>query len=355
MSVAARYINRELLAIFFVTLIMLLLVAVGGRFIGYLQEAALGKFTGTTVLTLMGLRLPEFVQQVAPFSVFVAIVLTLGRLHADQEMVVLQGAGTSTTTLVKWVGVTLSGVVVFVALLAWVITPLSQQVLVEYMAEQRAQTEFETVNAGTFHAYDRGRRVTYSRDMSDDRKVLYDVFLSQRLDNGMQINIWAESGTQERDADSGSHFLVLKNGRRYEGIPGTTDYKVMAFSQLRQRLESSNFARIRLDVEAIPTLELGGDAKSSAQLHWRLGLPLFALIGGLIAVGFARVKPRQGRFTRVVPGTLIMLIYFLSLLVNHNALVESTVPPYIGLWLVHATFAAVAWWGLSKVARPVRA
>ena len=66
MSVASRYINRELLAIFTVTLLMLLLVAVGGRFIGYLQEAALGKFTGATVLTIMGLRLPEFIQQVAP-------------------------------------------------------------------------------------------------------------------------------------------------------------------------------------------------------------------------------------------------------------------------------------------------
>ena len=80
MSVAAKYINRELLAIFVTALLMLLLVAVGGRFIGYLQEAAMGKFTGTTVLTIMALRLPEFVQQVAPFAIYVAIVLTMGRL-----------------------------------------------------------------------------------------------------------------------------------------------------------------------------------------------------------------------------------------------------------------------------------
>ena len=65
MSVAARYINREVAAIFVVTLLMLLLVAVGGRFIGYLQEAATGKLTGSAVLTIMYLRLPEFVQIVS--------------------------------------------------------------------------------------------------------------------------------------------------------------------------------------------------------------------------------------------------------------------------------------------------
>lgn len=355
MSVAARYINRELLAIFVVTLVMLLLVAVGGRFISYLQEAALGKFTGSTVLTIMGLRLPEFIQQVAPFAAYVAILLTLGRLHAEQEMVVLQGAGTSTVKLLQWVSITLMAVVVLVGLLSWVLTPLSERVLVNFMAEQRAQTEFETVNPGTFHVYDHGRRVTYSREMSDDRKVLYDVFMSQRLESGVQVNIWAESGTKQLDPVSGSHFLVLNNGRRYEGLPGTTDFRVMEFSQLRQRLTEAKARPDGLEVEALPTSELGDDPKSRAEWHWRLALPLFVLIGGLLAVAIARVKPRQGRFARIVPGTLVMLIYFLLLLVNRNAIAEGQIPPQLGMWIVHAGFACGAFWGLSRVARPVAA
>ena len=96
MAVAARYVNREMFAVFCVTLLLLLLVAVGGRFIGYLQEAALGKFTGSAVLTIITLRLPEFIQLVAPFALYVAVLLTFGRLYAEQEMVVLQSAGAGT-------------------------------------------------------------------------------------------------------------------------------------------------------------------------------------------------------------------------------------------------------------------
>ncbi len=353
MSVASRYINRELAGIFAVTLVMLLLVGVGGRFIGYLQEAAMGKFTGTTVLTIIGLRMPEFVQLTAPFAIYVAILLTLGRLHAEQEMVVLQGAGTSTVKLLRWISLSLLSVVSVVALLSWQFTPLSERVLADFMAEQRAQTEFETVNPGIFHTYDFGRRVTYSQGMSDDRRVLQGVFIAQQLEDGRQINIWAESGRQRLDPESGSHFLILSNGRRYEGTPGAADFRIMEFSELSQRLETSKPRSGRLDVEATPSAQLGNDLDARAEWHWRLAQPLFALIGGLLAVGISRVKPRQGRFARVVPGMLLMFGYYLALLVNRNAIVEGQLPQQMGLWMVHGSFFGVALFFLNRLAKPV--
>jgi lipopolysaccharide export system permease protein len=353
MTVASRYVNREIAAIFVVTLVMLLLVAVGGRFIGYLQEAALGKFTGVTVLTIIGLRLPEFIQLVAPFAVYVAIVLTLGRLHAEHEMVVLQGAGVGTAKLLRWISVPLVGVVVLVGLLALVLTPLSQRILADYLAEQRAESEFEALNPGTFHVYDHGRRVTYSQAMSDDRRVLYDVFLSHRLNSGVTVNIWAESATQALDQVSGSQFLILNNGRRYEPSPQGTGMRIMEFAQLRQRLETAPRRNDSLEVEALPTQDLGNDPAGAAQWHWRVGLPVFAAIGGLLAVGISRVKPRQGRFARVVPGMVMMLLYYLALLVNQNAIVEQQIPQQLGLWGVHAVFFGAAFWFNQRLAKPV--
>lgn len=355
MSVAAKYINRELLAIFVTALLMLLLVAVGGRFIGYLQEAAMGKFTGTTVLTIMALRLPEFVQQVAPFAIYVAIVLTMGRLYAEQEMVVLQGAGASTQRLLSWISISLGFVVAMVAALSIVFTPMSLRVLDQYLFEQQIQTEFETVNPGTFHIYDRGDRVTYSEAMSDDRQVLQNIFMSERLEDGRQVVIWADTGHQRVDAESGDHFLVLSDGRRYEGVATAADMRVMTFSQLSQRLEINEVRRGRVEVEALATAELGEHSKGRAEWHWRLAMPLFCLIGGLLALGVSRVKPRQGRFARVVPGVLLMLIYYLALLVNRNALGEGELPDMAGMWIVHGAFAAIAGWLLWRLGRPVSA
>ncbi len=352
MTVALRHLNREIMAVFLVTLALLLLVAVGGRFIGYLQEAAMGKFTGTTVLTIIGLRLPEFLQLVAPFALYVALLLTLGRMYAEQEMVVLQTAGLSTVRLLVWVSGSVVIIVGLVAALAWVLTPLSQRVLLDFVTQQRAQSEFETVNPGVFHTYDYGRRVTYSQDISADRRVLYDVFISQRLETGATVNIWAQSATQAVDERSGSRFLILNDGRRYEFSIDSMGVRSMAFKQLSQRLETVDKRRARLDVEAAPMQSLGSDPLSRAEWHWRVALPLFTLIGAVLAVGISRVQPRQGRFARVLPGMLVMLVYYLALVVNQNALREEDVPADVGLWGVHLSFAILAVVLARRLAQP---
>ena len=241
----------------------------------------MGKFTGTTVLTIIGLRLPEFLQLVAPFALYVALLLTLGRMYAEQEMVVLQTAGLSTVRLLVWVSGSVVIIVGLVAALAWVLTPLSQRVLLDFVTQQRAQSEFETVNPGVFHTYDYGRRVTYSQDISADRRVLYDVFISQRLETGATVNIWAQSATQAVDERSGSRFLILNDGRRYEFSIDSMDVRSMAFKQLSQRLETVDKRRARLDVEAAPMQSLGSDPLSRAEWHWRVALPLFTLIGAV--------------------------------------------------------------------------
>ena len=355
MGIAFRYVNREVLAIFLVALAMLLLVALGGRFISYLQEAAMGKFTGTTVLIIMAYRLPEFVQLVAPFAIYVAVLMTISRLYADQEMVVLQTAGTSLQRLLLWLSAPLLLVVALVAVLAFVFTPQANLALNEFLAAERAQSEFETVNPGTFHVYDRGRRVTYAQDMSDDRRVLEEVFIAQRLDDGRQVTLWSETGERRTDPSSGSQFLLLKNGKRYEGQPGQGGFRVMEFAELSQRL-SVQERRSTDGVEGATTSALftgSGDVAIAAELHWRIGQPLFCFVGGLLALAIARVKPREGRFAKVVPGMILMLGYYLALMLNHNLLAEGVLPSAAGLWLVHIVFAGLSVYLLRRVNRPV--
>ena len=352
MSVARNYVNRELAGIFLVTLLMLLMVAVGGRFIGYLQEAALGKFTGATVLTIMGLRLPEFIQIVSPFAIYVAIVLTLGRLFAEQEMVVLQGAGASTRVVIGWVALSLTLVVLLVAALAIVLTPLAERELNAFLDRERAQSEFEALNPNRFHVYDRGRRVTYSQGMSDDRRVLYDVFLSQTLEDGRRATIWAKEGRQRVDPATGSQYLVLSDGKRYEGSPGDADFRMMSFRQLSQRLSVRARDPGRVRPEELPMHELGDAPPERAEWHWRIALPLFCVIGGLLAIGISKVKPREGRFAKIVPAMLVMFGYYLTLLVGKNAIDEGQIPAWLGLWVVHGGFLGLAVLLLRRFAQP---
>ena len=355
--VAARYINRELLLVFAVTTLVLLLVAVGGRFIGYLQDAAAGKYAAEGLVDILRLRMPGFLQLLLPFAFYIAVLLTFSRLHADREMAVLQCGGASTLRVFAWVALPLAVLVGATAWLSLQVTPSSNAALAGFLMEQRARSGFEAVNPGLFNVFDSDSRVVYAEAVSKDRGKLENVFISEYRAGQPVVTVWAGEGRQYLDEQTGSRFLVLENGRRYLGRSGSNDYRVTRFQTLSQRLADDHRPRRPIDEDAVSTAALWqrADAAAAAELHWRLGLPVFCLISTLMAMGIARARPRQGRFARVVPGVSLLLLYYFLLLANQSALVSGHVPLPVGMWPAHLLFLATGAALSMRASRPVAA
>ena len=108
---------------FFVTALVLLVIALGGRFMGYLQDAAVGKHSADALLRIIALRVPGFLQLTLPFSFYIALVLTAARLYADQEMTVLVTSGSSPSQVLSWIGVSAVVVASVVVYLSVGVTP----------------------------------------------------------------------------------------------------------------------------------------------------------------------------------------------------------------------------------------
>ena len=348
--------TRELIAIFFVSTLVLLLVGIGGRFIGYLQEAVLGKYAADVVLTLISLRLPEFLQLTIPFAFFLAVILTASRWHADHEMTAIVAGGTSPTKVLFWVlsaGLVLS---TFVAVLTLAVTPGASRALESVFSDQRLAREFEGITPGVFHSFSKGKRVTYSERISSNKSELTEVFLSEQRNSGAEVLIWAEKGTQHFDEDTGSRFLLLENGLRYEGTPGIPEYRVVRFDTLSQRVDTSSIRpKQRSHVEGMPTRALlnASSREASTELQWRLSLPLMTLTAGLCGFVVSRVKPRAGRFARILPGLLVIMVYYLLLLISRNALDTGNVASSIGFWPVHTLFIVGGVVALNKMSQPL--
>jgi len=353
LGVAARYINRELVAVFLLTVVVLLLVGVGGRFIGYLQDAVAGKYAAEALVTILQLRLPEFLQLILPFALYLSILLTLSRLYADSEMVVLQTGGLSTFRLLSWVAPICLLVCVLVAWLAIELTPVSNQRLGEFFLEQRARQDFQNVNPGVFNANSRETRVVYAETVSEDRERLGTVFIWERLPDGREATTWANTGRQSFDLTTGSLFLLLDEGRRYEGIPGQADYRAVTYQTLGQRLTNESTGSNRVGIAGIPTDQLPSSGEGIAEFHWRLAMPIFTLGAVLIAIALARVRPRVSRFSRILPGLLVLLCYYLVMMGNRYVLEEELLHPVFGMWMVHIVMLGLLIWLLHRSSRPI--
>ena len=57
-------------------------------------------------------------------------------------------------------------------------------------------------------------------------------------------------------AANGDRFIVLDDGRRYEGKPGSTEYRIVEFGRLGRRIEPAELRSLPKSTKAIPTAML---------------------------------------------------------------------------------------------------
>lgn len=356
MAVASRYINRELILVLIAVTAVLLAVTIGGRFISYLQDAALGKYAADSILKILYFRLPGFLQLLLPFGWSLAILLTLGRLHAESEFVVLRGGGVGPGRVLSWLTLPALAVTALVGYFSLYLAPDFDHRLTEFLAEEQADSEFSLVTPGVFHIYYRGQRITYADAIAESGEALEGVFLAEMTGDSAPMTVRAATGGQRVDPVTGTRYLVLTDGHRYVGSAGSPDYQVVSFGRMQQRLEEGTRSR-EPGIETIATaaLRARGDAEAMAELHFRMALPLVVLIGGLVSVGVARTKPREGRFARLVPGLGLFVAYYAAIVFNRNAISDGQLPAALGMWLVHGLFLAVGLYLLRASNRPASA
>src|SRR5438270_12022854 len=99
------------------------------------------------------------------------------------------------------------------------------------------------------------------------------------------------------DADNGHRFIVMNDVRRYEGQPGTAEFRIVEFETLGRRIEPAEVRALPASLKAIPTsILIASDGNvQRAELFWRISVPISALLLLLLAIPMSYVNPRMGR------------------------------------------------------------
>jgi len=335
-----RYFGREIFVTMFAVAGIVLVISMGWRFSGYLETAARGLMSSEVLFAVMLYRLPGFLELILPVSFFLSIMLVHGRMHVDSEMIVLRACGMSTWRLIQMTLLTALAVMMMTAMISLWLKPMGEQRVETLLGDQKNLTEFDTLVPGRFQMLTSGKRVTYTEGISDEGELARVFINDYREAAGNEprqaVTVVADSGKTQVDGD-GRRFLVLNNGRRYQGKPGEKNYQFIEYEEYGQLVVSGAIIKAKKRRTAIPTLELFGatDAIVVSELHWRIGVVLLIPIIALLAIPLARVNPRQGRFTRLVPAMILCFVYILALSGARTALEKGDLPMELGLWWIH--------------------
>ena len=272
--------------------VALLAILVSTQLIRLLKDAAGGRIAPEAVGSLLGFAALNNLPSVLTLALFVTVVMAMSRMYRDSEMAVWFACGQPLTAWVRPVLRFALPVVLGIVILSGFLSPWANYKTAEYKERLAGRSDLSQISPGAFREARRGQRVVFVEAMADDASKVANVFVAFSQEGRMGVVV-SEEGFQEF-APNGDRFLVLEKGRRYEVEPGALDFRIMEFERYRVRTEDAEVKPTELSPNRLTLPELLGqeNVAARAELLWRIGVPVTALVLVLLAIPLSYVNPR---------------------------------------------------------------
>ncbi|MBS0416514.1 MAG: LPS export ABC transporter permease LptF [Proteobacteria bacterium] len=332
---------REVVVTSVVVTAVLLVLLLANQFAAVLERAAVNQFPQSVVLQLIWLGALQNLTILIPVGLLLGVVLAFGRMYHDSEMAAALACGLGPASIYRPIAVL---TVLVAAVLAWLTLSLApdatEQTLNLRSAAARAG-RFAAIAPGKFRTFG-GTAVVYAEDVKPDG-TLGNVFVEHNRGPRVEVAL-ANRARHSVTADGMTHTITLYDGERFEGVPGTPEFRIVRFAEHVVPIQVPMPTDTNKSIEAQPTEALLGstDPEKRAELHWRLALPVMCLVLTLLAVPLSRLRPRQGRYARVWLAIMVYFVYSNLISAGKVWLAHGKTPDYLGLWWTHIAILVLA-------------
>jgi len=338
-----RYLVRETFKSQIAILFILLLIFFCQKLVRVLGAAVDGDIPTNLVLSLLGLGVPEMAQLILPLSLFLGLLMTLGKLYTDSEITVMHACGLGKRSLILAALCLALFTSVFAGINAFWVSPWSSKHQDEVLAEAKANPSMAAMVEGQFQQAQDGNAVLFVGNVKG--KEFHNVFLAQLRPNGNQRPsvVVADKGHMEQRPD-GSQMVTLDQGTRYEGTALLRDFRITDFVNYLAVIGHQAVALDTSDSDQMSMQQLWRSdlPEARSEFHWRLTLVASVFIMALLVVPLSVVNPRQGRVLSMLPAIMLYLIFFLlqSSLRSNGA--KDKLDPMIWMWVTNLAYFLLA-------------
>lgn len=359
-----RYMTQQVAANTAIVLLFLMALMLGGRLIRYFGIAAEGRLDVGLLFAIIGYNIPTFLELILPLSFFIALMLVLGRMYVDQEMSVLFASGISRGRLTRLMIPLITGLFIFQMGISLLAKPWGLSNSKQIWQTQSLGSLLDLVRPKTFISS--GNYHLYVDEFNKEKRELKNLYVVQQqtdksgkiAKNDVIITATRAYQVPSKDTDS-SMQLDLFQGRRYELGTNNAKYNQASFEKYRITLEKPASEKItETNVETQTTAKLLANTQKpevKAELGYRFTMPWLIIIAAMLATPLAQVRPRQGRWLRLLPSVLIFASCAISIISLRTAIGKERISEYAYIWLIlgFIAFALLLNWQ-SRVVHRVR-
>ena len=158
--------------------------------------------------------------------------------------------------------------------------------------------------------------------------------------NGDPIIILASDAKKYINLENKGTYLLMKDGIRYQGIPGKKNKSILNFESYNLEIisgEAKDSINSSTEIEATKSIDLIalGTSYAYAELQWRISQPISILLLTLIGVLLGKTSPRNNKGLNILIGVGIFILYNQALLFIKSSIENGQINPLIGLLVPH--------------------
>jgi len=342
-TVISRYLLSNLIIFFFAITFIIVLIVFGNQFVLTVQESLSFGIPIKELMPLVGFNMLRDIPIILTLSLFLSIIITISQLYKNSEAVVMNSIGLGDKNFINLI----KPIVFFTFIIIFYLTIFA----VPWAKQQKSYAEDETVNAsefsfiteGKFESFKNGEIVFYAAESKVKDNVgeqnMEEIFI-YALDNETPVIVLASEAKKYTNAKNNSIYLRLKNGTRYEGLPGNENINILNFEKYDLEIVSGDVQQSIAsfsEIEEKNTIDLlrEGGPKANAEIQWRISQPISVLILSIFGVFLGKSSPRTGKGINLIIGVVIFMLYNNALLVAKSAIESGQLSPLIGMWSIH--------------------
>jgi lipopolysaccharide export system permease protein len=336
-----RALRQELNFTTGVVFMVLVTLVLTNLMIRVLGNAASGTANPKDALVLIGLGMINYLPILLTASVFVAILMVLTRWYKDSEMVIWQTAGVSLLKILRPILNFTAPIAVVIALLSIFVSPWASEQSATIKQRFQQRDDISMLAPGQFRESSGNNRVFFIESINPETDVIKNVFVTDFGKDRQLVAVAKEGFIQ--NLPSGEKQLILETGRRYEGTPGNTDFRITEFDKYTVKLEDKVIDPIINGPRTLPAWVLIQDLNKAhlGEILWRIGLPLMTFVFAIIAIPLSYMDPRRGRYTALIMAVLLYFTYSNLLKLMQAWVSTGKLSFSIGWWLLHVVIALI--------------
>jgi lipopolysaccharide export system permease protein len=350
--------RKDLARTFGGTLVVILTIVLTMFLIRTLGQAAGGAVAPQDVMLLLGYTALGHLPTMLALSLFIAIVVAIGRMYRDSEMAIWFASGVPLMRFVRPVLRMAWPVLLVIGALVLLVWPWGNRQSADLKTRYEQRSDLSRVAPGVFQSSRDGKRVFFVERESPQSVDAKNVFILSNLGDREAVTS-AQTGRLTAEGDE--RWLTLDAGQRNEQDSQSGDKQIARFESYRILVGEDDAKRAQAQPpRAMSTLALLQDPtpKHQGELAWRLGLLFGAANLMLLAVGLAATNPRRASNWNLLFALLAFIVYY-NLISLSKAWIDASKAEFgVMLFALHGvTFAlalALIWWRDNSITFALR-